>query len=84
MSTKLPTYDLIGKGYNSRRAADVRILSKLVALLDQPEGAHILDVGAGTGNYTAALADLGYSMTALEPSTIMLESAVGRDSIDWY
>ena len=31
-----------------------------------PEGAHILEVGAGTGRYSVTLAKEGYEVTAIE------------------
>ena len=83
MKFSLPTYDTIGSGYNSRRTADNRILSRLDALLGQTIGAKILDVGAGTGNYTKALADRGYQMWAIEPSNLMIDGASDTDCIQW-
>jgi SAM-dependent methyltransferase len=64
-------YNTIGHGYAKTRAPDPRITSQLIALLDLPAGSTILDVGAGTGKYSRALADRGYSMIALEPSEVM-------------
>lgn len=64
-------YDSIGTTYNATRRADPRIVDRIVALLDLPQGSRILDVGAGTGSYTKELAGLGYTMTALEPSSVM-------------
>jgi len=83
MNDQTPTYDTIGVGYNIRRSADPRILQRLEHWLEQPSGASILDVGAGTGNYTKALADRGYKMWALEPSTRMSESCTDRADIHW-
>jgi SAM-dependent methyltransferase len=80
----LPLYDTIGIGYNSRRAADGRIVARLVDLLQQTGPAMILDVGAGTGNYAAALASLGYKMYAIEPSKLMVENAIEDESIQWH
>jgi SAM-dependent methyltransferase len=68
-------YDQIGVGYSATRRADPRIVSRIVELLDLPEGSRVLDVGAGTGSYTRALAEFGFRMTALEPSTVMREQA---------
>jgi ubiquinone/menaquinone biosynthesis C-methylase UbiE len=67
----LPTYDSIGRGYSRHRKADPRIVRELARLLGSPGAGEIVDVGAGTGNYAAALARLGYHVVAVEPSAIM-------------
>jgi protein-L-isoaspartate O-methyltransferase len=66
-----PIYNAIGHGYAKTRAPDHRITSRLIALLDLPAHATVLDVGAGTGKYSRALAEKGYSLIALEPSEVM-------------
>ena len=76
-------YNKIGTGYNTTRRADSRIVDRIVELLDLPSGSRILDVGAGTGSYSRALADRGYEMTALEPSSVMREQADESLSISW-
>ena len=76
-------YDCIGMKYNSYRNADARIVSILQELLGLPEGATIVDVGAGTGNYSNALAALGYRLKAVEPSSAMREQAIGSMSVEW-
>jgi ubiquinone/menaquinone biosynthesis C-methylase UbiE len=78
-----PIYDKIGTTYNQTRRADARIIKRIVELLDLPEGARILDVGAGTGSYSRALADMGYQLTALEPSRVMREQALDGSQITW-
>jgi len=84
MDPQPATYDRIGSGYNTRRSADTRILERLEQLLNQRVGAAILDVGAGTGNYTKALAERGYRMRAVEPSQQMLEAAGEGSGIEWH
>jgi len=59
-------------------------VTRLVDLLEQTESAMILDVGAGTGNYTAALASFGYKMCAIEPSMVMVNSAGKDEATQWY
>jgi len=77
------TYDVIGENYNKNRTADERILKNIVDLLDLPTGKLIADIGAGTGNYTNALANMGYSLFAIEPSEIMRKQAVPDSKITW-
>lgn len=77
------TYNIIGESYNTNRTADKRILTIIIDLLDLPAGKSIVDIGAGTGNYTKALADLGYKLFAIEPSEIMRKQAVPSGNITW-
>ena len=76
-------YDKLGTGYNTTRRADLRIVDRIIELLDIPLGSRILDVGAGTGSYSHALAERGYEMTALEPSAVMREQGRQEKSISW-
>ena len=78
-----PIYDTIGSGYTATRAADARVVDKLVGLLSFPQGARILDVGAGTGNYSQALADRGFEVTALEPSQVMRTQGKQHPRLSW-
>ncbi len=77
-------YDQIGKTYTSTRAADPRIVQRILALLDLPLGSTILDVGAGTGNYSQVLAELGLQVHAIEPSLVMREQAKSHPRLHWY
>lgn len=79
----MTVYDKIGHGYAKTRLADDRITDQLIALLDLPPQATILDVGAGTGKYSRALADRGFSMIALEPSEVMQAQAPSHEGVKW-
>ena len=79
-----PAYDTIGRSYVSTRRADARIVDALVSLLGLPPGSKIADVGAGTGNYTRALADRGFSMEAVEPSAVMRGQAANHPRVRWH
>ncbi|MDB4438068.1 methyltransferase domain-containing protein [bacterium] len=46
-------------------------------------GARILDIGAGTGNYFFALAEQGFTVVALEPSTVMSDQASDHSQVTW-
>ncbi|MEM7761887.1 MAG: class I SAM-dependent methyltransferase [Cyanobacteria bacterium P01_A01_bin.40] len=77
-------YDAIGKGYNSTRKPDSRIVKQLISLLNLPRGSTIADVGAGTGNYSKAIADWGYRVIAIEPSLVMQSQRQQHPQISWY
>src|SRR5437773_2683124 len=77
-------YEKIGLNYNSFRNADERISARLKALLNLPEGSTIADIGAGTGNYTNALAASGYKMKAVEPASTMRAQAAMNPAIEWH
>jgi SAM-dependent methyltransferase len=60
--------DALVRQYESLSFADV--YRHVLHLLPQPP-AHVLDIGAGTGRDAAGLADLGYRVTAVEPTTTL-------------
>ncbi|MCU0542781.1 MAG: class I SAM-dependent methyltransferase [Oscillatoriaceae cyanobacterium Prado104] len=80
----MPLYDSIGKKYATSRVPDPRILKAIIDLLDLPKGSIIADIGAGTGGYSLALANQGYSVCAIEPSSVMRSQAVEHPQIKWF
>jgi ubiquinone/menaquinone biosynthesis C-methylase UbiE len=76
-------YDQIGKGYTKHRCADRSVVETLIELLDLSPPARIADIGAGTGNYSQALANLGFQIEAIEPSDTMHRQAVSHGSVRW-
>jgi len=52
-------------------------------MLGPPKNGAIVDVGAGTGNYAAALVGLGYRVVAVEPSTTMRSQAGDMAGVRW-
>ena len=64
--------------------ADPRITKRLIDLLDLPMGSCILDVGAGTGNYSRAIAEAGYNVSAIEPSRVMREQGKKHSRLSWH
>jgi len=83
MVTENTGYDTIGVGYKEHRKIDVRILDALNSLLDLPFGSIVADIGAGTGNYSRALADKGYKIKAVEPSSVMRMQSWKSDEVEW-
>ncbi|BAZ19815.1 type 11 methyltransferase [Kalymmatonema gypsitolerans NIES-4073] len=80
----MPTYDLIGQKYSRTRVPDYRIVNALIELLSLPEGSAIADVGAGTGGYSRSLANQGFSVYAIEPSSVMRKQAQQHPQIEWF
>mgnify|MGYP005831270271 CR=1 FL=1 len=79
----MPLYNQIGKTYNTTRKADPRITKFILQQLNLEHSATILDIGAGTGNYSYELADVGYNVIALEPSEIMRTQGKQHRNIYW-
>ena len=49
-----------------------------------PPGARLADIGAGTGNYTNALAETGFQVSAIEPSAAMRAQATAHTNAVWF
>jgi ubiquinone/menaquinone biosynthesis C-methylase UbiE len=80
----LKYYDHIASAFSSARRADSRIVATLMSALDVKPGAHIADLGAGTGNYSNALAEGGLLISAIEPSESMIRQAKKHKNVNWY
>lgn len=78
-----PLYDRIGCRYRKHRCADRRIVEAMVQVLGISPPATIADIGAGTGNYSRALADVGFQIEAVEPSDVMRRQAGPHSGIRW-
>ncbi len=76
-------FDSIGKTYGNTRRADERIVAELIRLLDLDRGSTIADIGAGTGNYSVALAEAGFRIKAIEPSPVMISRAPRHANVEW-
>ena len=79
----MAVYNKIGINYNKTRKADLRIFNKIFELLDYPFNKTIIDIGAGTGNYTNLLAQKGNRIVALEPSSEMINQAAENENVEW-
>ncbi|WP_455210263.1 class I SAM-dependent methyltransferase [Kaarinaea lacus] len=78
-----PVYNHIGVHYSKYRRADQRLVDAIDNLLQIPNSETIADVGAGTGNYSCALAEKGYAVNALEPSELMLAQRKKHPRVHW-
>jgi SAM-dependent methyltransferase len=76
-------YDSIGEHYGRTRSADHRIVDRITELLNLSSSGPVLDVGAGTGNYSQALDSLGIATVAVEPSRRMRTQRPSRASLRW-
>lgn len=76
-------YNSIGANYNQTRQPDPRIVVQLIELLNLPSGSTIADVGAGTGNYSKAIAERGYRVIAIEPSEVMQKQKQPHPQVSW-
>jgi ubiquinone/menaquinone biosynthesis C-methylase UbiE len=83
MEIMKPVYDEIGIHYSKYRKADYRIVEKITGLLNLPEKSIVAEVGAGTGNYSYAIAEKGYYIKAVEPSDVMIKQRKTHPSIEW-
>jgi len=76
-------YDRIGVGYSKHRCADPRLVDALTRALALAPPAVLADIGAGTGNYSRAMADRGFHIEAVEPSPVMRKQAVTHPLVAW-
>lgn len=76
-------YNTIGQGYNDTRKPDFRIVDKLIELLNLPTNSIIADIGAGTGNYSNAIAEQNYQVIAIEPSVVMQSQKRPHPKVRW-
>jgi ubiquinone/menaquinone biosynthesis C-methylase UbiE len=53
-------YNKIGHNYNKTRIPDLRIFNELLKLLNNKYNDKIIDIGAGTGNYSFLLAKTNF------------------------
>lgn len=76
-------YDTIGRTYAQTRRSDPRIAAKLLKILASWQASTIADIGAGTGSYALVLAEHGYRVLAIEPSTTMRSQAITHPAVEW-
>ncbi|MET0229922.1 MAG: methyltransferase domain-containing protein [Rhodanobacteraceae bacterium] len=72
-------YTTLAEHYRHRGPYADDALRELFRQMAQPRGARAVDIGAGTGRFTAALADEGFDVAAVEPNPAM--RAIGRATV---
>ncbi|KPL00947.1 MAG: hypothetical protein AMJ91_02500 [candidate division Zixibacteria bacterium SM23_73_3] len=74
-------YDNISRIYDVSRAANVETVEKLVRLLHVSSDSVLLDLGCGTGNYTASLQQVAKSVMGIDISISMIERAQAKSPV---
>lgn len=72
-------YSALAEHYRHRAPYADAALSRLFERLALPRGASAIDIGAGTGRFTAALVAEGFAVTAVEPNAAM--RTIGRHAV---
>lgn len=74
----MATFDKIAPSYRQTSLVQASAGQQLMHLLDIPDNADILDIGCGTGNLTASLAEITTGhVTGIDPSENMISEASG-------
>jgi SAM-dependent methyltransferase len=82
----LPTainYGQVASGYDNSRCVEPAIARALIEGLRSLEARSVVEIGAGTGNYTGALGAGGFSLIALDHSPAMVEIGARKRSARW-
>jgi SAM-dependent methyltransferase len=77
-------YNAIGNNYAQTRKSDPRLVATLLEILDAAPPSTVVDIGAGTGSYAFELAERGYQVLAVEPSTTMRSQATFHPLVEWF
>lgn len=80
----MPVYDSIGQSYSKFRLPDSRIVDSLLNLLQLKPESIIADIGAGTGGYSKAIADQGFFLYAVEPSSVMRKQSIKHSRVQYF
>jgi SAM-dependent methyltransferase len=76
-------YGQVASIYDSSRCVEPAIAAAMIEGLRLLCARSVLEVGAGTGNYTGALMASGFSVTALDRSPAMVEIGARKTSGRW-
>jgi ubiquinone/menaquinone biosynthesis C-methylase UbiE len=75
---KVIDYDAWAEKYDRTRGVSPSVLGPILEALGEAAGRSILDVGGGTGNYSVALRDAGFTVTHCDPSPGMVRRASAK------
>ena len=76
-------YGQVASAYDNSRCVEPGVAAALVEGLRALGARSVLEIGAGTGNYTAALTASGFSMTAIDRSPAMVEIGAQKIAARW-
>jgi ubiquinone/menaquinone biosynthesis C-methylase UbiE len=76
-------FDRVASRYDDSRCVESAIAVALVEGLRSLRALFVLEIGAGTGNYTSALTASGLSVIALDRSPAMVEIGAHKTSARW-
>jgi ubiquinone/menaquinone biosynthesis C-methylase UbiE len=76
-------YGVIAPRYDASRRAEPAIVSAFADQLRAVSARRVLEIGAGTGNYTRELAGLGFDVTALDLSDEMIRKGCAKVAARW-
>jgi SAM-dependent methyltransferase len=76
-------YSAVAENYDRSRRAEPAIATSLCDALDAIGARTVLEIGAGTGNYTAAIAARGFEITAGDRSAPMIDRGRAKARARW-
>ena len=76
-------YGQVASAYDNSRCVEPAIAVELIEGLRSLGARSILEIGAGTGNYTGALTASGFSVTAIDRSPAMIEIGSRKTAARW-
>jgi len=76
-------YSAVAENYDRSRRAEPAIAEALCNALDAMRARSVLEIGAGTGNYTAALAARGFQIVAGDRSAPMIDRGRAKARARW-
>jgi SAM-dependent methyltransferase len=76
-------YGQLAPGYDKSRRSEPAILSALIAGLRSLNAQSVLEIGAGTGNYSAAIAASGFALTAVDREPAMVAIGAAKAPASW-
>ena len=76
-------YGQVAVGYDKSRRLEPAISSALIAGLRSLNARSVLEIGAGTGNYSASLVANGFAVTAIDREPAMVAIGATKAPASW-